>query len=203
MRILPRSIEKLISELSRLPGIGPKSASRLTFFLYKMPEVQFNIFADAVRNLKTGVTSCRECFNMSEAELCGVCADPSRNHRLICVVEDPLDVLALEQTRSVPGVYHVLGGIISPMDGVGPEQLKIAELASRIRSLPAGDPAEVILAINPSLEGEATVAYLIRELRPLGVKLTKLARGIPVGGDLEYTDEQTLTDALNFRKEIQ
>ena len=203
MRILPRSIERLIEELSKLPGIGPKSASRLTFYLYKLPQMQYELFVSAVSQLKSNVTTCKICFNMSETETCAICADPKRNQRLICAVEDPLDVIALEQTRGFAGLYHVLGGTISPIDGVGPENLKIKELVERAKNLLAESPElEVLLATNPSLEGDATTMYIARELKPLGVKLTKLARGIPVGGDLEYTDEQTLSDAINYRKEI-
>lgn len=203
MRVLPKSIERLINELSKLPGIGPKSASRLAFYLYKIPAAQYQLFTEAVAHFKTGVTFCRQCFNMSESDLCAICADGRRSQRLICVVEDPLDVVAVEQTGKFMGVYHVLGGAISPIEGIGPEQLKISELTARVQSLQAvGNGVEVILATNPSLEGDATNMYIIRELRTKGAKITKLARGIPVGGDLEYTDEQTLSDALNFRKEI-
>lgn len=204
MRLLPKSIEKLIDELSKLPGIGPKSASRLAFYLYKLPDGGFRSFSDAVAGLKTNVTYCRNCYNMAEENLCGICADKKRNHRLICVVEDPLDVLALEQTRKFSGVYHVLGGALSPIDGIGPESLKIAELHKRVVKLQDEneEPIECILATNPSLEGDATVMYIAQELKPLKIKMTKLARGIPAGGDLEYTDEVTLSDAINFRKEI-
>jgi recombination protein RecR len=203
MHLLPRSVEKVIDELSKLPGIGPKSASRLTFYLLKQPDHNFQTLVEALKQLKSHVLSCKKCFNMSESELCPICADSKRDQRLVCAVEDPLDVVALEQTRKYPGVYHVLGGAISPIDGIGPEQLKIAELIKRVKELKeTKGEAEVILATNPTLEGDATVMYIARELKPLGVKITKLARGIPVGGDLEYTDELTLTDAINFRKEI-
>lgn len=203
MRVLPRSIEKLINEFAKLPGIGPKSASRLTFYLYKQPEHVIEIFAESVKRLKAGVYACKECHNMSETETCGVCSDKQRNQNLICVVEDPLDVLAVEQTEKYNGVYHVLGGAISPIDGVGPENLKIAELVERVKKLKKNsDKIEIILATNPSLEGDATVMYISKLLKPLSVKLSKLARGIPVGGELEYTDESTLSDALNYRKEI-
>lgn len=204
MSLLPRSIDKLINELSKLPGIGPKTASRLTFYLYKLPASQFEVFAESVRQLKTNVTACTNCFNMSEQPLCAICKNPQRNRNLICAVEDPLDVLALEQTRKFTGLYHVLGDIISPMDGIGPEQLKIAELVERVKKTQteSGKTVEVILATNPSLEGDATAMYLTKQLKPLGAKITKLARGIPVGGDLEYTDELTLADAIDFRKEV-
>ena len=204
MRLLPRSIERMIDELAKLPGIGPKSASRLAFYLFKLPTDHFENFQHAVDQLKSNVTFCDNCFNMSEFGLCQICADSKRNHRLICAVEDPLDVMALEHTQKFSGVYHVLGGAISPIDGIGPEQLKIAELTTRVKKLfeQSQENVEVILATNPSLEGDATAMYIARELKPYGAKLTKLARGIPVGGDLEYTDDLTLSDAINYRKEI-
>ena len=202
MRILPRSIEKLISEFAKLPGIGPKSASRLTFYLYKLPDHQIEVFAESLRQLKKNVFACKQCFNMAEKEICEVCSDKKRNQNLIAAVENPLDVLAIEQTGKFEGVYHVLGGAISPIDGIGPENLKIKELVERVKKLLEDHEIEVILATNPSLEGDATVLYIAKQLKPMGVKLTKLARGIPVGGELEYTDESTLSDALNYRKEI-
>ena len=202
MRILPRSIEKLISEFAKLPGIGPKSASRLTFYLYKLPDHQIEVFAESLRQLKKNVFACKQCFNMAEKEICEVCSDKKRNQNLIAVVENLLDVLAIEQTGKFEGVYHVLGGAISPIDGIGPENLKIKELVERVKKLLEDHEIEVILATNPSLEGDATVLYIAKQLKSMGVKLTKLARGIPVGGELEYTDESTLSDALNYRKEI-
>jgi len=194
----------MIDELSKLPGIGPKSASRLAFYLYKIPQEQYESFASAVQSLKSNVTLCRECYNMSEHPLCAICGEPKRKQDLLCVVEDPLDVVALEQTRKFNGVYHVLGGAISPIDGIGPEQLKIAELTERVKKIQTNSESlvEIILATNPSLEGDATSMFIAKQLRPLNVKLTRLARGIPVGGDLEYTDELTLSDAINYRKEI-
>jgi recombination protein RecR len=203
MRILPRSVEKLIEELSQLPGIGHKSASRLTFFLLKLPEIRFRQFASAIAQLRDSVRYCTQCQNMSEGELCDICSDTKRDQRLVCVVEDSLDVVAVEQTRKFTGTYHVLGGALSPIDGIGPEQLNIATLENRIKKLAADkSPIEIILATNPSLEGDATALYLTRLLKPLGAKLTKLGRGIPVGGDLEYTDEVTLSDALAARREV-
>lgn len=203
MRILPRSIERVISQLSRLPGIGPKSASRLTFFLYKLTDSEFDTFVQSLSQLKSGVQSCELCYNMSESPRCEVCSDPKRQADLVCVVEDPLDVMAIEQTRKYQGVYHVLNGAISPIDGIGPDQLNIAVLIERVKKLLTEDKqVEVILATNPSLEGDTTALYIGKELKPLGVKITRLARGLPVGGDLEYTDELTLSDALNYRKEI-
>jgi len=203
MRILPRSFEKLINEFAKLPGIGPKSASRLTFYLFKLPNHQIEVFAESLRQLKQNVFSCSQCFNMAEKAICEVCSDKRRNQNLIAVVEDTLDVLAIEQTGKYEGLYHVLGGVISPIDGIGPENLKIAELVERVKKLKEqSTDIELILATNPSLEGDATVMYIQKLLKPLDLKLSRLARGIPVGGDLEYTDESTLTDALNYRKEI-
>ena len=203
MRLLPKSIERVTNALARLPGIGPKTASRLTFYLFKLPEHELEGFVEAIKGLRENVMTCQRCFNLAETELCEICRDPKRDQNLICVVEDPLDVMALEQTRTLKGVYHVLGGAISPIDGIGPEALKIAELEARISKLvEEKQTVEVLLATNPSLEGDATTLYIAKILKPKGVKLTKLARGIPVGGDLEYTDELTLSDALNFRKEI-
>ena len=203
MRILPRSFEKLINEFAKLPGIGPKSASRLTFYLFKLPNHQIDVFAESLRQLKQNVFSCKQCFNMSEKEICEVCSDGKRNQNLIAVVEDALDVVAIEQTGKFQGVYHVLGDIISPIDGIGPENLKIAELIERVKKIKEKSAdVELILATNPSLEGDATAMYIQKQIKPLDVKLTKLARGIPVGGELEYTDESTLSDALNYRKEI-
>lgn len=204
MRLLPRSIEKMIDELNKLPGIGPKSASRLALYLFKLPANQYDNFLLAAKQLKENVVACRVCQNMTETPVCSICSDPKRNQRIICVVEDPLDVVALEHARKFEGVYHVLGGAISPIDGIGPESLKIIELEKRVKQLQneSAESIEIILATNPSLEGDATAMYIVKLLRPLGIKLTKLARGIPVGGDLEYTDELTLSDAISNRKEI-
>ncbi|MCL5435788.1 MAG: recombination mediator RecR, partial [Patescibacteria group bacterium] len=177
---------------------------RLAFYLFKSPAAQYENFLLSAQQLKQNVTTCRICYNMAENPTCPVCADAKRNRHIICVVEDPLDVVALEHARRFEGVYHVLGGAISPIDGIGPEQLKIAELPERVKKLQgeSSEPIEIILATNPSLEGDATAMYIVKLLRPLGVKLTRLARGIPVGGDLEYTDELTLSDAIGNRKEI-
>jgi len=203
MRLLPKSIERAINALSRLPGIGPKTASRLAFYLFKLPDHELETFWQSLKQLKSDVTVCSVCFNMAEAKICAVCSDKKRKPELICVVEEPLDVSAIESAGSFSGLYHVLGGIISPIDGIGPEQLKIKELELRITALiNEKKQVEVILATNPSLEGDTTALYISRLLKPLGVKLTRLARGIPVGGDLEYTDELTMADAINYRKEI-
>ena len=199
MQIAPEPVARLIEELKRLPGIGPKTASRLTFFLLRAPAEQAVSLAEALRQLRERITFCSTCFNITEESPCPVCRDEGRDRSIICVVEEPLDVLAIERTREYRGLYHVLHGVISPMDGIGPEDLKIRELINRLGD---GSVAEVILATNPSLEGEATAMYLHRQLVSLGVRVTRLARGLPVGGDLEYADEITLTRALEGRREM-
>ncbi len=196
-------VARLIEELTKLPGIGPKSAQRLTYFLLRVPAEEARALAAAIIEIKDKVTFCSECFNITEADpchLCGGTTGTTRDVSKICVVEEPLDVLAIERTREFSGLYHVLHGAISPMDGVGPEDLKIRELLMRLQR---HQVEEVILATNPNLEGEATSMYLARLLTPLGVKVTRLARGLPVGGDLEYADEITLTRALQGRREMQ
>lgn len=199
--LLPEPIQSLIDAFSRLPGIGPKTASRLTFFLLHAPETLSRDLAEALRALKSETADCQVCYNITTAgrDLCSVCADDGRDTSLICVVEDPLDVIALDCTGSYQGRYHVLQGLISPIEGVGPEDLRIKELMERVR---AGGIQEVILATNPSMEGDATAMYLRQQLVPLGVKITRLARGLPVGGDLEYTDQNTLVRALSGRQEM-
>ncbi len=192
-------VSRLIDAFTRLPGIGPKTAARLTFFLLRAPEEHALELADALRDLKTRITFCERCHNIAEGSPCPICADESRDQGLICVVEEPLDVLAIERTREYRGLYHVLHGVISPVDGVGPDDLKIAELLDRVKAEPI---REVILATNPNLEGEATAMYIARLLAPFDVRVTRLARGLPVGGDLEYADEVTLTRALEGRREM-
>jgi recombination protein RecR len=199
MQIAPEPVARLIEEFSRLPGIGPKTASRLTFFLLRSPTEQAESLAEALRQLRERIIFCSTCFNITEESPCPICRDEGRDRSLICVVEEPLDVLAIERTREYRGLYHVLHGAISPVDGIGPEDLKIRELINRLRAEPV---EEVILATNPSLEGEATAMYLHRQLMPLGVRVTHLARGLPVGGDLEYADEITLARALEGRREM-
>jgi recombination protein RecR len=199
MQIAPEPVARLIEEFSRLPGIGPKTASRLTFFLLRSPAEQAESLAEALRQLRERIIFCSTCFNITEESPCPICRDEGRDRSLICVVEEPLDVLAIERTREYRGLYHVLHGAISPVDGIGPEDLKIRELINRLRAEPV---EEVILATNPSLEGEATAMYLHRQLMPLGVRVTHLARGLPVGGDLEYADEITLARALEGRREM-
>jgi len=192
-------VVKLIEELCKLPGIGPKTAQRLTFYLLRSPGEQARELARAILEVKEKIGFCSRCFNITESDPCQVCADPTRDRAQICVVEEPLDILAIERTRSYKGLYHVLHGAISPMDGIGPEDLKVRELLVRLQ----GDEVrEVILATNPNLEGEATGMYLARLISPLGIKVTRLARGLPVGGDLEYADEVTLTRALEGRQRI-
>lgn len=197
--VTPQPIARLIEALVRLPGIGPKTASRLAFYLLRAPTEEVMALAEALRTLKEQTRLCEVCFNITDESPCAICRDERRDHGLICVVEEPLDVLAIERTGEYPGVYHVLHGVISPMDGIGPEDLKIRELVERVRR---EAPREVILATNPSLEGENTAVYIHRLLLPLGVRVTRLARGLPVGGDLEYADEITLVRALQGRQEM-
>ncbi|HEX9503175.1 MAG TPA: recombination mediator RecR [Patescibacteria group bacterium] len=201
MSSLPKSIQNLINEFSKLPGIGPKSASRLTFYLLKQPGIDLQGFATAVANLQKDIIFCSTCFNMAETDPCKICSDQRRQQDLICIVEDPLDVVAMDQIADFHGVYHVLGGVISPLDGMGPENLKIKELLERLLKL---NKAEIVLATNPSLEGEATAMYIAKQLRHpqfTHVKITRLARGLPNGADLEYADEYTLSKALEGRRE--
>jgi recombination protein RecR len=197
----PKAVQRLIDEFARLPGIGPKSASRLTFFLLRGDSQQPRDLAAALVELKEQTRFCSVCYNITDAGVdpCPICADPARQTGLLCIVEEPLDVLAIERTREFKGRYHVLHGVISPVEGVGPEDLKIRELVARFRSEPI---KEVILATNISLEGEATAMYVQKQLATFGVRVTRLARGLPVGGDLEYADETTLARALQGRSEM-
>ena len=195
-QMLARPVADLIEVLSRLPGIGPKTASRLTFYLLRNQDGLAEALAEALQALRSGTVLCERCFNIAEQSPCAICSDSGRDQGTICVVEEPLDVLAVERTGEYRGVYHVLHGALSPIDGVYPEKLRIAELVTRAQ---ASRPREVILATNPSLEGENTAAYIYQQLLPLGVNVTRLARGLPVGGDLEYTDEVTLARALEGR----
>ena len=200
MSATPKPIMRLIDELSRLPGIGPKTASRLTYFLLRAPAEQAMALSEAIREVKERTVFCAQCFNLAESSPCAICSDPNREQGQICVVEEPLDVLALERTHQYHGLYHVLHGAISPVDGIGPAELKIRELVQRVK---AGQVREVLLATNPNLEGEATAMYVARQLQPLGVRVTRLARGLPIGGDLEYADEVTLAQALEGRRDVQ
>jgi recombination protein RecR len=197
--VTPEPVTRLIEAFAQLPGIGPKTASRLTFYLLRRPAEQAEALADAIRDLKQKTVFCSTCFNITEASPCAICRDEGRDRSIICVVEEPLDVLAIERTGEYHGLYHVLDGAISPVEGIGPDELRINELMARLRREPV---AEVLLATNPNLEGEATAMYLMQLLRPLGVRVTRLARGLPVGGDLEYADSVTLGRALQGRREM-
>ncbi len=191
-------LSRLIEQFERLPGVGRKSAQRLALHILNLPEGEAEAFAQAVLDARTQIHHCSVCCNLTDAEVCPVCAKSSRDHSTICVVEDPRDVIAIERTNEFKGVYHVLHGVISPMDGIGPEQLRVKELLAR-----ANDQlTEVIMATNPTVEGEATAMYLSRLLKPMGVKCTRLAFGIPVGGDLEYADDVTLGRAIDGRSEM-
>ncbi len=192
-------VQQLIDEMSRLPGIGPKSAQRIAFHLLKVPREEALRLARAVNEAIERITMCRTCFNVSEGDVCVVCSDSGRDRTVVCVVEDPKDLVAIERTGEFRGTYHVLQGVISPIDGIGPDQVRARELLARLE--PEGI-AEVIVATNPNLEGEATAMYLARLLRPLGVVVTRIASGLPVGGDLEYADELTLGRALVGRREL-
>ena len=192
-------VARLIEELHRLPGVGPKGAQRLAYHLLRAPRDEAQALADAIVEVKERIRLCAVCQNTTDIDPCLICADDARERRVICVVEEPLDILAIERTRGFRGLYHVLHGSISPMDGVGPEQLKVRELLERLRD---GTVDEVIMATNPNLEGEATSMYVGRLLQPLGVRVTRLARGLPMGGDLEYADDLTLSRALENRQEL-
>ena len=193
-------VQDLIDELARLPGIGPKSAQRIAFHLLNLPPEDALRLATAISEVKARITSCPRCFNVAEGELCQICADDRRDATLVCVVEEPRDIVAVEKTQEFRGRYHVLQGAISPIEGVGPEQLRVKELLARLE--PEGI-VEVILCANPNIEGEATAMYLARPLAPLGVRTTRIASGLPVGGDLEYADELTLGRALQGRREVE
>ena len=197
--VIPEPVNRLIEAFAQLPGIGPKTASRLTFYLLRRPAEQTEALADAVRDLKQRIVFCSTCFNITEASPCPICSDERRDRSIICVVEEPLDVLAIDRTGEYRGLYHVLHGAISPVEGIGPDELRINELISRLRAEPV---REVLLATNPNLEGEATAMYVARLLQPLAVRVTRLARGLPVGGDLEYADIVTLSRALEGRQEM-
>ena len=192
------SVARLIGELNKLPGVGPKSAQRLAYHLIRMPDAA-EALADAVIGVKERVFFCSQCQNLTDIDPCTVCSDPRRDQSQVCVVEGPLDILAVERTNCYRGTYHVLHGVISPMNGVGPEELKLKELAARLKD---SGVEEVIIATNPTLEGEATAMYIQRNISPLGTKVTHLARGLPVGGDLEYADQTTLTRAFQGRTEL-
>ena len=192
-------VARLIEELQRLPGIGPKSAQRLAFYILKGEDSDVLRLADALAEVKRSVHFCPRCFNFAEADLCDICADSRRDATVICVVEEPKDIVAFERTGEYSGLYHVLQGVISPIDGVGPEQLRVRELIDR---LGPGEMTEFVVATNPSVEGETTALYLARLIKPLGVRVTRIASGLPVGGDIEYADEVTLGRAMEGRREM-
>jgi recombination protein RecR len=192
-------IARLIEEFNKLPGIGPKSAQRLTYYLLRAPASEVGALADAIRNLKEKLSLCSICLNITDSDPCAKCRDEGRDHSKICIVEEPIDILPLERTKKYKGLYHVLHGVIAPTDGIGPDELKINELMSRLND---GLVTEVILATNPNLEGEATAMYLHRLIAPLGIRITRLARGLPYGADLEYADDVTLSRALEGRQEM-
>jgi recombination protein RecR len=192
-------VARLIEQFARLPGIGPKTAQRLAFFLLRSSDQASEDLAEAIRHMKQAVKFCSECLNITDVVPCAICSSETRDGSVLCVVEEPLDVVALERTRGFRGKYHVLHGALSPVEGIGPDDLKITELLSRLQR---GQVVEVILATNPNVEGETTAIYLTRLLRPLGVRVTQIARGLPVGGDLEYADEVTLARAIEARREM-
>jgi recombination protein RecR len=192
-------IQRLVDELGRLPGIGPKSAQRIAFHLLEVPKEEAMRLSEAISDVKDRIRLCERCFNVAEGALCAICSDERRDQTAVCIVEEPRDIVAVERTREFRGTYHVLGGALNPIDGIGPEQLRIRDLLERL-----ADHAitEVILCTNPNLEGEATAMYLARLLAPLGMRVTRIASGLPVGGDLEYADELTLGRALVGRREV-
>ena len=194
-------IQKLIDALESLPGIGPKSASRLAFHILRMPDDQVQTLAESIASLKENILYCSQCQNLSQTDPCEICNDPGRDRHLICVVEDPMDVVAIERTHVYKGLYHVLHGVINPVEGIGPEDLYIQPLLERLQQN-KNDITEILIATNPNMEGEATAMYLARLLHPQGVRVTRLARGLPVGGDLEYADEVTLSRSLEGRRDI-
>lgn len=197
--MIPKSIQNLIDEFSKLPGIGPKSAARLTFYLLTKSKEDVQMFGGAVTNLMENIKYCKECFNITDTEICRICDDTKRNKNIVAVVEEPLDVIVLEKSDAFDGVYHVLGGHISPLDGIGPEQLRIQQLIERLKNKKI---LEVVLATNPDLEGEATASYINEEIAKnnINVNITRIARGLPVGGDIEYADEMTLKRSMEGRR---
>jgi recombination protein RecR len=193
------SIEKLIESFEKLPSIGHKTAARLAFYMLDLGETETEEFINSITNAKKSLKQCSKCFNIADSDPCPICSNPKRDENVICVVEDVRDVIAMEKTHEFKGVYHVLHGSISPMNGIGPDEIKIKELLERVQK---GTIKEIILATNPRVEGEATAMYISKIVKPFGVKTTRIAHGIPVGGDLEYTDEITLTKALEGRREL-
>ena len=196
--MLPPPIKNLIDQLSKLPEIGPRAATRLAFFLLNQPDNYIKNLAVAIQELKTKTKTCRNCFNLTSDTICHICSDSKRDRNLICVVEDILDILPIERTKRHQGVYHILGGLIAPIEGLTPDKLHIKELAERVKKLNS-KAVEIIIALNPTIEGDTTALYLERTLKPLGIKITRLGRGLSTGSDLEYTDETTLINALQNR----
>jgi recombination protein RecR len=198
MTKLPSSLERVINEFSKLPGIGPKSAQRLAFYLLKKDGIDLESLSASISNLKQGIIFCSKCHNMVETDPCSTCTDPKRDQTLICVVEEPMDALAIDKTNQFQGIFHVLGGVLNPMEGIGPDKLNIESLKGRINT---DGIQEIIIATNPSLEGETTAMHLAKILKNFDIKVTRIARGLPMGGDLEYADEITLSRALEGRRE--
>jgi recombination protein RecR len=194
-----KPLARLIGELEKLPGVGPKSAARLAFYILRIPAEEAEQLAEAVMEVKRRIGFCRQCFNFTDQELCSICRDTRRDTSTLCIVAEPRDLVAMDKTNEYKGVYLVLHGVISPMEGVGPEMLKIRELLERLRT---GEVKEAILATNPTIEGEATALYLTNLLKPLGIKVTRIAHGLPMGGDMDYADQATLIQALEWRREM-
>lgn len=192
-------IARLLAELEKLPGVGPKSAQRIAYHVLRADDATVAGLADALLEVKRSIHFCPRCFDFAEGDVCEVCGDPERDNAIVCVVEEPRDVVAIERTAEFRGIYHVLGGVISPIDGIGPEQLRVRELVDRVSG---GSVTEVVVATNTTVEGETTALYLARLLKPLGMRVTRIASGLPVGGDLEYADEVTLGRALEARREL-
>lgn len=194
-----KPLAKLIRELEKMPGVGPKSAQRMAFHILRMPDEEAHALAEAIIEVKERIFTCKRCFNFTDEELCPICRNPSRDSSVLCVVADVRDLMAIERTQEYRGLYHVLQGVISPMDGVGTEQLRIRELLQRLR---LERVEEVIIAMNPNIEGDATAMYLSKLIKPLGIRVTQLAHGVPIGGDLDYADQATLISALEWRREL-
>lgn len=201
MRI-PKAIQQVIESFERLPGIGPKSAERLTFYLLHVPQGELDRFAESIKTLRIGTIICSICFNVGESDPCAICQDPQRNHAMVCVVEQPLDVIALEKSKKYPGVYHVLNGKIDPLNNIGPDEIRVGELLHRVTD-PASEIKEVILATNPTMEGEATAMYISKKLKSqnANLKVSRIGRGLPIGADIEYADPTTLERAMEGRSE--
>jgi recombination protein RecR len=196
----PQPLAKLIAELSKLPGVGGKTAQRLAFYILSMPDAEALSIADAITSAKRELKYCSVCGNLTDIDPCAICADPSRDKSIVCVVETPKDVVAIERMKEYKGLYHVLHGVIAPMSGIGPEDINVSSLLVRLRE--SDEAAEVIVATNPNIEGEATAMYLAKLIKPSGIKVSRIAHGVPVGGDLEYTDDVTLAKAMEGRREL-